>query len=216
MPLVQAAASSARARVLVTNGRHAAATSRRLFRTARPARQEMTMYATRNFIGGKFAESKASEWIDLHNPVVSERAAVGRCFPLSEAKIATNELVTRVPQTTPEELAAASRAASAAFVEWRKTSILSRQRKMLDLQLAIRENMVALQRARRSRIKDRIAESITLEQGKTFADAKGDVLRGTAVCIDPTAVDFFFDAEFDWRSRFTWLTFDSPGHVRTP
>ncbi|KAH6568734.1 hypothetical protein BASA60_008490 [Batrachochytrium salamandrivorans] len=56
-----------------------------------------------------------------------------------------------------------------AFKTWRKSSVLSRQRIMLDLQLLIRNNM------------DTIAHSIVLEQGKTFADAKGDVLRGLQV-----------------------------------
>lgn len=46
------------------------------------------------------------------------------------------------------------------------------------LQALIRQNM------------DVIARSITLEQGKTFADAKGDVLRGLQVvesaCAIPT------------------------------
>lgn len=49
---------------------------------------------------------------------------------------------------------------------------------MLDLQLLIRDNMT------------KIAESITAEQGKTLADAKGDVLRGLQVvehaCSIPT------------------------------
>ncbi|CAG8724023.1 285_t:CDS:2, partial [Cetraspora pellucida] len=52
---------------------------------------------------------------------------------------------------------------------WRKSSVLSRQRILLDLQLLIREHT------------DKLAKSITEEQGKTFADAKGDVLRGRQV-----------------------------------
>nr|KAJ3404048.1 hypothetical protein HK105_003968 [Polyrhizophydium stewartii] len=51
---------------------------------------------------------------------------------------------------------------------------------MLDLQALIRQNM------------DRLAHSITLEQGKTFPDAKGDVLRGLqvveAACGIPTSL----------------------------
>lgn len=41
---------------------------------------------------------------------------------------------------------------------------------MFRLTALVRENM------------DRLAASTTLEQGKTFADAKGDVLRGLQVC----------------------------------
>lgn len=105
---------------------------------------------TQNFIDNKFIDSAATEWIDLHDP-------------------ATNNLVTRVPQSTPEELKAAVESAQKAFPEWKKTSLLHRQQIMFRLVGLIRENW------------DRLAASITLEQGKTFADAKGDVLRGLQV-----------------------------------
>ncbi|KAJ3038794.1 Methylmalonate-semialdehyde dehydrogenase [acylating] mitochondrial [Rhizophlyctis rosea] len=82
---------------------------------------------------------------------------------------ATQELVTLVPEPTPDELKHAARCAQEAFKLWRKTSILTRQRVMLNLQLLVRDNM------------DHIARSITTEQGKTLADAKGDVLRGLQV-----------------------------------
>ena len=94
--------------------------------------------------------SKTSKWVDLHDP-------------------ATQKLVTRVPESTPEELKAAVDSAEIAFKSWRKTSLLSRQQIMFRLAALIRENM------------DRLAASITLEQGKTFADAQGDVLRGLQV-----------------------------------
>lgn len=81
-----------------------------------------------------------------------------------------------VPEATPEELKYAADSAAEAFKSWKKTSILHRQRKMLDLQLLIRDNM------------DRIAHSITLEQGKTLADARGDVLRGLQVVESACAI----------------------------
>lgn len=105
---------------------------------------------TPNFLNNKFVESKASTWIDLHDP-------------------ATNNLVTRVPQSTNEELQAAVESAKQAFPAWRATSLLHRQQLMFRFVGLIRENW------------DRLAASITLEQGKTFADAKGDVLRGLQV-----------------------------------
>lgn len=74
-----------------------------------------------------------------------------------------------VPETTPEELQQATDTAAAAAKEWRKTSVLARQRVMMDLQYLIRQNQ------------DSIAENIVQEQGKTFADAKGDVFRGLQV-----------------------------------
>ncbi|KAI8836358.1 Aldehyde/histidinol dehydrogenase [Chytridium lagenaria] len=85
------------------------------------------------------------------------------------SNFATQELITLVPQATPEELKYASDVAQSAFKTWKKSSILTRQRVMLNLQALIRENM------------DEIAHSITLEQGKTIPDAKGDVLRGLQV-----------------------------------
>ncbi|KAI8810544.1 Aldehyde/histidinol dehydrogenase [Cladochytrium replicatum] len=105
---------------------------------------------TKLYINGEFFDSQTDKWIELRNP-------------------ATQELVTLVPQATPAELKYAAESAAAAFKTWKKTSVLTRQKVMLDLQALIRSNM------------DKLAESITLEQGKTFPDAKGDVLRGLQV-----------------------------------
>lgn len=102
------------------------------------------------FVDNEFRASKATQWIDLYDP-------------------ATNNLVTRVPQSTDEELRAAVESADKAFPKWRATSVLSRQQIMFKYVALIREHW------------DRLAASITLEQGKTFADAKGDVLRGLQV-----------------------------------
>lgn len=74
-----------------------------------------------------------------------------------------------VPETTQEELREATKSAVSAAKEWRKTTVLARQRIMMDLQYLIRQNQ------------ERIAENIVQEQGKTFADAKGDVFRGLQV-----------------------------------
>ncbi|KAK3328962.1 Aldehyde/histidinol dehydrogenase [Apodospora peruviana] len=102
------------------------------------------------FIDNKFLSSSTTDFIDLHDP-------------------ATNNLVTRVPKNTTEELQAAVASAQRAFEPWRQTSVLHRQAIMFKFVALIRENW------------DRLAASITLEQGKTFADAKGDVLRGLQV-----------------------------------
>ncbi len=108
------------------------------------------VHDTPYFIDNKFVQSSATQFIDLHDP-------------------ATNNLVTRVPQNTDEELKAAVASAQKAFETWRTTSVLHRQQIMFKFVALIRENW------------DRLAASITLEQGKTFADAKGDVLRGLQV-----------------------------------
>ncbi|TKA65010.1 hypothetical protein B0A49_08125 [Cryomyces minteri] len=82
---------------------------------------------------------------------------------------ATNSLVTRVPQSTDAELKAAVESAQKAFPAWKAQSVLARQQVMFKYVALIRQHW------------DRLAASITLEQGKTFADAKGDVLRGLQV-----------------------------------
>ena len=82
---------------------------------------------------------------------------------------ATNNLVARVPQSTDEELRATVASAQKAFPRWRATSIMAKQQILFKFVNQIRGNW------------DRLAASITLEQGKTFADAKGDVLRGLQV-----------------------------------
>lgn len=102
------------------------------------------------FLDNQFKDSESSLWIDLYDP-------------------ATNNLVTRVPQTTDDELSAAVQSAKESFSPWRATSLLHRQQIMFRFVALIRQHW------------DRLAASITLEQGKTFADAKGDVLRGLQV-----------------------------------
>ena len=93
---------------------------------------------------------------------------------------ATDEIVTYVPQASQRELEEASKVAAYAFKSWKKTTVLARQRIMFELQALIRTNM------------DLIATSIVTEQGKTFADAKGDVMRGLQVveqaCGIPTSM----------------------------
>lgn len=112
---------------------------------------------TQNFVDNQFVHSQTTTWIDLNDP-------------------ATNNLVTRVPQSTDEELRVAVASSKKAFPEWRATSILHRQQIMFRFVGLIREHW------------DRLAARITLEQGKTFADSKGDVLRGVQVAETACAI----------------------------
>lgn len=82
---------------------------------------------------------------------------------------ATNEAIALVPRTTQEEMAEAEKVAAETFKTWKEVPVQQRQRVMLKLQHLIREHT------------EEIAESITLEQGKTLADARGDVFRGLEV-----------------------------------
>eukprot|EP01147_Barroeca_monosierra_P002287 gene2287-5281_t len=82
---------------------------------------------------------------------------------------ATNEIVSEVPCATRDELEEASSSCAEAFKSWHQTSVISRQTIMFKLQGLLRQHM------------GEIAKLITLEQGKTLADAEGDVLRGIQV-----------------------------------
>lgn len=82
---------------------------------------------------------------------------------------ATQEVVTAVPISTPSEMQRAAESCERAFESWRSTPVSQRARvyiKMVDL---INQHT------------ERIAKSITEEQGKTMVDARGDVFRGLEV-----------------------------------
>jgi malonate-semialdehyde dehydrogenase (acetylating)/methylmalonate-semialdehyde dehydrogenase len=108
-------------------------------------------------IDGQFVDSATTEWTEVINP-------------------ATQEVLARVPATTPEEIEAAVNAAKKAFKGWRKTSIGARARIFLRYQQLIREHMSEL------------AAILTAEQGKTIPDAEGDVFRGLEVVEHAAAI----------------------------
>ncbi|AMW79090.1 methylmalonate-semialdehyde dehydrogenase (acylating) [Acinetobacter sp. TGL-Y2] len=82
---------------------------------------------------------------------------------------ATQEVIGQVPFATVDEVNAAIESAQNAFASWHQTPIQARMRIMLKLQDLIRQNA-----------KD-IAKVLTAEQGKTLADAEGDIQRGLEV-----------------------------------
>jgi malonate-semialdehyde dehydrogenase (acetylating) / methylmalonate-semialdehyde dehydrogenase len=82
---------------------------------------------------------------------------------------ATQEVIGRVPFATPDEVEAAVASSARAFETWRKTPIGARARIFLKYQELIRKHMKEL------------ALLLTTEQGKTLADAEGDVFRGLEV-----------------------------------
>ncbi|XP_023952753.2 probable methylmalonate-semialdehyde dehydrogenase [acylating], mitochondrial [Bicyclus anynana] len=79
---------------------------------------------------------------------------------------ATNEVIGRVPETTQEELNSALEAAKNSYKSWSQSTIMTRQQLMFKFARLLRENQ------------SKLAAKITEEQGKTIADAEGDVLRG--------------------------------------
>ncbi|EKX40881.1 hypothetical protein GUITHDRAFT_158284 [Guillardia theta CCMP2712] len=101
-------------------------------------------------INGKAVPSKSTTFFDVKDP-------------------ATQELISRVPQATEDEMKMCVEAATAAAASWSKVSVSERQRVMFRFQNLIREHT------------DELANIITREQGKTLADAKGDIFRGLEV-----------------------------------
>ncbi len=97
---------------------------------------------------------------------------------------ATQEVLARVPMCGSDEVAQAVAAAKAAFPAWRATPIAERARVFLRLQALIREHM------------DTLAATLTREQGKTLADAKGDVFRGLEVVEHACSVGSLQMGEF--------------------
>lgn len=124
-----------------------------------------TTPTTKLFINGEFVESNTNDWLDVHNP-------------------ATNQVVTRVPLATKEELQTALDGAKAAFPSWSSRSIISRQSVISNYKHLIQENM------------KRLAESITVEQGKTLLDAEGDVTRGLQVVEFASAITSLGDDHY--------------------
>lgn len=104
----------------------------------------------KNYIGGKFIESKSNSLYHVKNP-------------------ATQELLWSVPESTNEEFNLAVENSKEAYKAWRNVPILNRQRYMQQFAAKIRENM------------NELAKTISLEHGKTFPDAIGDVTRGLEV-----------------------------------
>jgi malonate-semialdehyde dehydrogenase (acetylating)/methylmalonate-semialdehyde dehydrogenase len=97
---------------------------------------------------------------------------------------ATQEVVGRVPFATKDEVDAAVASAANAFKTWRLTSLGVRMRVMLKFQDLVRQNM------------KRIAETLTAEQGKTLADAEGDIFRGLEVVEHACSIGTLQQGEF--------------------
>ncbi|KRZ06271.1 putative methylmalonate-semialdehyde dehydrogenase [acylating], mitochondrial [Trichinella zimbabwensis] len=89
---------------------------------------------------------------------------------------ATNEVISKVPMTTKSEMQRAVESCKKAFKSWSNTSIITRQQKIFNLAQLIRRD------------KKKIASNITIEQGKTLADAEGDVFRGLQVVEHASSV----------------------------
>ena len=107
--------------------------------------------ACRNFVGGKWADSAAAEFLERRNPAN------------------TDEVVARIPLSTREEMRDAIAAAKASFPAWRETPAPERGT-ILFRAACIMEQQ-----------KDALARLLTREEGKALADSLGEVQRSINV-----------------------------------
>ncbi|MFD0943169.1 CoA-acylating methylmalonate-semialdehyde dehydrogenase [Savagea faecisuis] len=84
---------------------------------------------------------------------------------------ATGEVIANVPLSTAEELNHAVKVADAAFQEWKEVPVPRRARIMFKYQQLLVEHW------------DELAKLITIENGKNFTEAHGEVLRGIE-CVE--------------------------------
>ncbi|MDF2713231.1 MAG: methylmalonate-semialdehyde dehydrogenase [Paenibacillus sp.] len=84
---------------------------------------------------------------------------------------ATGGILSYVPHSTKEDLEAAVRTARSAWTEWRKVPVPRRARILFKYQQLLVEHW------------DSLAELITLENGKSFTEAYGEVQRGIE-CVE--------------------------------
>ncbi len=87
----------------------------------------MSVDRLRNYIGGRWVDSKATETGDVFNPALGEKIA-------------------EVPYTTPEETRAAVQAAHEAYPAWRRTPPLERARVLFKLKNLLEENFEEIAR----------------------------------------------------------------------
>ncbi|MDI2588829.1 CoA-acylating methylmalonate-semialdehyde dehydrogenase [Psychrobacillus sp. NEAU-3TGS] len=84
---------------------------------------------------------------------------------------ATGEILAEVPISTKEDLDNAVRAAKKAFAKWKKTAVPQRSRILFKYHQLLTENW------------DQLAKLITMENGKNYNEAYGEVLRGIE-CVE--------------------------------
>jgi len=100
----------------------------------------------RNYINGQFVECKGTRTLDVMNP-------------------ATDEVINKVPMSTPEEVDECIQAAHKAFLKWKEVPAIQRIQPLMRCLTFIKER------------KDEIARSITINHGKEFAAAQAEVVR---------------------------------------
>ena len=100
-----------------------------------------------NYINGQWSTPKTSNWSDVTNP-------------------ATGELLAQVPLSGQGEVGAAVEAATAAYLQWRRTPPEERIQYLFKLKHLLEENI------------EEIARLVTMENGKTLEESRAEIRRG--------------------------------------
>jgi len=125
------------------------------------------METLKNYINGKWVESKEQNTIDVLNP-------------------ANQEILAKVPfgENTAKDADAAVSASSVALNEWRNIPVMRRVQPLFKLKQLLEDNI------------DEIARLITLECGKSFVESKAEIQRGIenveTACSTPTLMQSEF------------------------
>lgn len=101
---------------------------------------------TLNYINGEWVKPNVKEYVDVINP-------------------ATGAVIARTPLSTKADVEAAAKAASEAFLSWRRVPANDRVQYLFKLRNLMRDHM------------DDIARLITDECGKTFEEARAEMVR---------------------------------------
>jgi len=106
----------------------------------------------KNFIGGKWVESRTEKYEEVPNP-------------------ATGETMAYIPISTREDLDEAVAVAQEAFKSWKKVAVPKRARILFKYQQLLIEHW------------EELARFVTLENGKSYTEAYGEVQRGIE-CVE--------------------------------
>ena len=96
---------------------------------------------------------------------------------------ATQEVISLIPETSKEEFNTLVANSKEAFKAWRNVPLLTRQRYVADMGHALRQKS------------NEIAKIITMEHGKTFPDALGEVQRGLEVFDQASNISHVYQGE---------------------
>ena len=107
----------------------------------------MKVKTIKNYIEGEWRESESKQLLDVINP-------------------AKNEVIAKVPLSTPKEVCQAIDSANKAFQSWKETPSTTRAKYMFKLKDLLEKNS------------EELAQIVVNENGKTIEEARGEIIRG--------------------------------------